>query len=662
MFALGVFLPGTVLAGLGFVALVQDRQALGQQRQDRLDRAAERAIGSLDRELRRWDDDLGEWPGRPATPAAWPAAIRDAVERPGAAALVEVHEAVEVVPPTAVLSSPRVSEASEASSGTPPEVRAGETLELVRRDYAAAIALYRRLLESGRAPLRPWALHRLARTLTSAGRRDEAATAYAELERVDDARLGGVPASLVGAFGRCALDRPSPSARSSTDCAVRLYGDLVRGRWQLDESRYSYYSELGRGWARAVPAAKATFDETESLERRKRALTDAVVAAIGALRARPPAKSSARLIVDTPAGVALALWNPGNTADGGRLLVLSSTFLTEHVWPAAFGAAAAENVFVRLLAPGGATVLGPPAGVPDPPTASHEQLLQEHDQIWGLRVWPQDASRYFSDLTRRGFLYLSMFVLVVASLAVGSALTVRGVKRELEVSRLKSQFVSAVSHEFRSPLTGIRQLSELLVRGRVDDEARRQKYYGMILRESDRLSHLIEHVLDFARMEDGRKPFEFETIETSQWLRDVAAAFQDRLSAKQQRLDVSVPADVPWIAADREALSGAVQNLLDNAAKYSPEGATVWLEAEATARHVLIRVRDRGAGISRDDQPHVFDRFFRGSGAADVAHGSGLGLSLVRHVVDAHRGTVTCASTLREGSTFTIELPVVPLA
>jgi len=225
--------------------------------------------------------------------------------------------------------------------------------------------------------------------------------------------------------------------------------------------------------------------DTELLERRKRVLTEAVVAAIGVLRARPVPKATARLIIDMPVGIAVALWRPGNDAGRGQLLVLSRTFLTEQVWPSAFGTAAADGLLVRLKAPGGATVFGPPRGVPDPPSASHEQLLQEHDQVWGLRVWPQDAARYFSDIIRRAFLYLSMFVLIVASLAVGSALTVRAVKRELEVSQLKSQFVSAVSHECRSPLTGIRQLSELLARGRVEDEARRQKYYGMILRESE---------------------------------------------------------------------------------------------------------------------------------------------------------------------------------
>jgi signal transduction histidine kinase len=244
---------------------------------------------------------------------------------------------------------------------------------------------------------------------------------------------------------------------------------------------------------------------------------------------------------------------------------------------------------------------------------------------------------------------------MVGGLLTSGFLVVRTLKREVEVARLKSQFVAAVSHEFRSPLTGISQLSELLVGGQVRDEERRQQYYELIHSESRRLSRLVEHVLDFARMEDGQKEYRREPIDTSPWLRAVADEFQRSLPAKGKTIATSVPDNLPPLVGDAQALSGAIQNLLDNAVKYSPECDTVWLDASTTASTVVITVRDRGVGIPPGEQQHVFERFYRGHAASAVT-GTGLGLSLVKHVVEAHGGTITLDSKVGEGTTVTITL------
>jgi signal transduction histidine kinase len=195
------------------------------------------------------------------------------------------------------------------------------------------------------------------------------------------------------------------------------------------------------------------------------------------------------------------------------------------------------------------------------------------------------------------------------------------------------------------------------LRGRVTDDNRKQDYYSMILRESDRLGRLVENVLDFARMEDGRKEYRLEPIQTAAWVRAAAASFGETLSARDRTIETTVPDTLPAIVGDREALASAVHNLLDNAVKYSPGTRTIWLEAGSTDGRVVIRVRDEGVGISAEDLPRVFDRFFRSAQLADSVRGTGLGLSLVQHVVQAHGGTITCASTPGQGTTFTMTLP-----
>jgi signal transduction histidine kinase len=248
----------------------------------------------------------------------------------------------------------------------------------------------------------------------------------------------------------------------------------------------------------------------------------------------------------------------------------------------------------------------------------------------------------------------------MALLVFGSYLTGRTVRKELEIARLKSDFVSVVSHEFRSPLTSVRQLGEMLMRGRVPSEERRQQYYELITRESDRLARLMESVLDFSRMEEGRKQYRFEPLDATAWLRALAQDFQAEVAAQGVSIEAGVPDDLPLLVADREALTSAVQNLLDNAVKYSPGCKTVWLEAEPSDSSLIIRVRDRGIGIAEQDRKHIFEKFYRGgSETARRVKGVGLGLSLVKQIAAAHRGSVQVESRPGQGSTFTITLPGV---
>jgi signal transduction histidine kinase len=265
------------------------------------------------------------------------------------------------------------------------------------------------------------------------------------------------------------------------------------------------------------------------------------------------------------------------------------------------------------------------------------------------------------DVIRRRNLYFVLLAGALAILGFGAYATTRVVRRELEIARMKSDFVSAVSHEFRSPLTGIRQLGEMLMRGRVPSEERRQEYYARITSESDRLARVIENLLDFARMEEGKKPYAFEPLKTSAWLSAVATAFEAHASSNGHRLVTGIPAELPSLVADRDALSTAVDNLLDNAVKYSPETDTVWLDAEAGGGFVTIRVRDRGPGIADVDRSRIFERFYRGGGELTRrVKGTGLGLSLVAHIVRSHGGQVSVQSAPGSGSTFTIVLPLPP--
>ena len=221
---------------------------------------------------------------------------------------------------------------------------------------------------------------------------------------------------------------------------------------------------------------------------------------------------------------------------------------------------------------------------------------------------------------------------------------------------MQSEFVATVSHEFRSPLTGIRQLAEMLLVGRgANDPVRRHHYYELICRESERLSRLVENTLDFARIEDGRKQYRFEPIRTAEWLAGLAA-----IASQRRPLTTDLPEDLPLVTGDREALSSAVLNLLDNAIKYSPDASVVRMSANRAGDWVSIEVQDEGAGIPLEEQQHIFDRFYRGANAnGGPARGVGLGLALVKKIADAHGARLELRSKPGQGSTFTFSLRAV---
>ncbi|MCK5652454.1 MAG: HAMP domain-containing histidine kinase, partial [Gemmatimonadetes bacterium] len=254
--------------------------------------------------------------------------------------------------------------------------------------------------------------------------------------------------------------------------------------------------------------------------------------------------------------------------------------------------------------------------------------------------------------------YFYMFLLIASILVFGLILTIRAVSHELELARMKSDFVSTVSHEFKSPLTSIRQLAEMLQAGRVPSQERRQEYYGVLVEQSSRLSALVANILDLARMEEGKKEFRFELSDVEALLEEVLSTTRHRVSHTGFAIQCVVDEPLPRVMADRDAISQAVSNLLDNAVKYSGEARSVNVRAFVSDTWVTVAVEDFGVGIPGEEIDRVFDRFYRGGDALTRSvKGSGLGLTLVKQVVEAHGGEVQVESAPDHGSTFSIRLP-----
>jgi signal transduction histidine kinase len=276
-----------------------------------------------------------------------------------------------------------------------------------------------------------------------------------------------------------------------------------------------------------------------------------------------------------------------------------------------------------------------------------------------LHATRSDPGAEESGFAGRRRLLVSGFAVLALVLLAGSYFIMRSIDRERAVARLQSEFVSAVSHEFRTPLTSLRQLSEMLSKGRVPTEDLRQKSYDILSRESERLQRLVESLLDFGRIEARAFRYHFEPLDPFTFVGNVVAEFQEKAAAQGYDVELELAGEYPLIHADREALSLALRNLLDNAVKYSPDCRTVWVKMAREQDRLAIRVRDEGMGIPASEQKEIFKRFVRGTGSR-AAHiqGTGIGLAMALHIIEAHDGEIRLESAPGKGSTFTILLPM----
>jgi signal transduction histidine kinase len=280
---------------------------------------------------------------------------------------------------------------------------------------------------------------------------------------------------------------------------------------------------------------------------------------------------------------------------------------------------------------------------------------------WTLEFYQAEPRILDAFLSSRRGVYFYMFVLIAGILVFGLILTIRTLTREMELSRMKSDFVSTVSHEFKSPLTSIRQIAEMLHAGRVPSEERRKKYYDVLLEQSERLSLLTENVLSFAKMEEGKREFVFARVDLGTLLRDIVSATQDRLGSEGIKIETDIEKSLPPIMADGAAVTQAFNNLIDNAVKYSVHSKKVIVRAFIEEGSVVVQVVDFGQGIQKEDIDKIFDRFYRGGDELTrTVKGSGLGLTLVKQIVEAHRGSVQVESEPDKGSVFTVRLPLDP--
>ena len=591
----------------------QDRNLAAQHSRERLEQVAGLAVAQLSSALGGWELQLRELDSLPP-----PVALKAKLP-PNVTLVLLAHQSVAVYPakPLLFVSEP------PAAVPLPRGFEAAERLEFRDQSYERAIEALRPLTEQPATRAEAWL--RIARMERRLNHPDEALAAYGRMSRETAASPDGVPYALWAAGARCEL---LPGAAA----AEQLRAALLAGRWPLQRETFEYYwSEVNRIRHTADDPPKDSL-EFSSLVSRLHAQWQQTV--------RTALNSRGR---EVQQDASLLIWY----ATPERLAAMSAPV----GWLGASLKLPVNAADIRWQFQ--------PIGAP-PPAEPHVLRSLAEAQLAGQLEFSTRRRRESGDRPRAVAGRCGAHAVLVLA---GAYAMYRGVSRELRVAQLQSDFVAAVSHEFRSPLTSLRGIAELLANDRLADEGRQRQSYVFLERETGRLQRLVEDLLDFGRMESGRKQYRVAAHDVFGVVRAAVADFREEALASGFQVELDLDSRAATIQADEEALRRAIRNLLENAVKYSPECRTVWVEGRVNHSQVAISVRDRGMGIDPREQRQIFQKFVRGAAAKKAGiKGTGIGLSMVRQIVDACGGEIRLRSAPSEGSTFTILLPLAPLA
>lgn len=608
---------GVALGWLGWLLLEQDNAVEAQRRRERLDETADRAVAIMQRSLAGLETQLSSRVTTETPPSGVTLVFIDAAQ-------------MDVRPQPGLLYYPQPPPLREAPSETFAEA---EHLEFAANYAPAAAQIYEKLSAASDPAIRAGALTRLARIDRKRHDPASAERAYHRLAEIADAGTAGLPAGLISREGLATMFQETARTADLLHTAAAFQADLQGGRWQLSKQQYEFYSSEAAAWlGKTSPAdadAVARADAFDWLWQHRTAL-----------------EPSSRRLIQGGLSPALVLWS--QAADRLHAAIAGPRYLDALCREAVRGG----SFRWALSDLEGRTVLGQPP----PPREAVARTASSTRLPWTLHLFPVDAAPDARPSPRRQLL-LWVFAVLAIVLSTGAYFILRAISRELRVAQLQSDFVAAVSHEFRSPLSSLAQISEMLLGDRFPPGDLRHKSYQVLARETERLRRLVEGLLDFGRFEAGAASYRFETIEAGVFLRAIVTEFQERVAPQGYAIELTAPLGEIQVRADREALARAIWNLLDNAVKYSPDCHIVWVEMEHDAHSVSIAVRDRGLGIPTHEQREIFSKFVRGADSKGLRiKGTGIGLAMVRHIVRAHGGEILLSSEPGQGSRFTMVL------
>ncbi len=694
LFSLGIVLPSLLLGYLAFRGIKNDQALWEKNRLTELRRAAEIVTRSIKASISAVEQDFQNIlaDSQKIHSSALLQSLENFKREQPLIENVFVFQNAEQVrfPGAKPLFLFRVASSSPSAKAPPAalvaKVQAGQRWEFEQKDYQKALAAYRQAFnQAADTQMKAELSNAMARVQKKSGLYQEAMKSYESIARdFSQVRIAdGIPLGLAARFELGSLFLATHGVSDSMKTFMDLFRALLNREWPLEEAPYDFFmkgikNSIDESFSKTpqdpqLQSYKEIFQALDQEEKKERRLTERLLAfqKSAGLELESKISGDSEMPTGSVKRFALELAKleylislPGQKLKTGTAaaeywgLLLNPDYLKNALLGQALKRQNLSGETAWIVRGRDEQVILSSGKSPSG-TASIRANFEGDFPNWSLEFFQNNPRLLNTFLSSRQGIYFYMFLLIAGILIFGLILAVRTVSHELELAKMKSDFVSTVSHEFKSPLTSIRQLAEMLQSGRVPSEERRRQYYDVLLEQSERLSLLIDNILNLAKIEEGRKEFEFKRLDIDHLLREVVSTIQDRVRHEGFVIEIKAEGPTPEVMADRAALAQAITNLLDNAIKYSGEARKVTVSSSVKDRYLVIAVKDFGIGIKKEEMYKVFERFYRGGDELTRSvKGSGLGLTLVKEIVEAHRGKVHLESEPGQGSVFSIMLPL----
>lgn len=562
------------------------------------------------------------------------------------------------------------------------KLRRAEEYEFKQKDYKSSISLYRELFSLSRnRNNRAQMLNTIARNFMNLKSYHKAIKNYLIIsnnypESITSSRL---PLAVIARLQIIDCYNKLGDSQDSLKNALHLYNDILRNPWNLSEDQFKTYSSMVAEIISKVLSQNASSfsgeeykDEFEQLKHRHlekieqwKVYNEIKREIIPKLRARLMQPESNTLIpwhqskkINDKNFLILAVTIPDKTGKNSKGILgikMNNDYLVDVVLNKIIADIQfSENTNIAIFDLSGRKLYGEKTSPAAIPTIS--EYFEDNFPPWKIEL--SRAERLGVIEIHKSFYFWTILTLIMI-LTFGSVLIVRTIAHEMEVLKIKSDFVSSVSHELKTPLTSIKALTERLQEGKVKSQAKMKQYFSVISQDTDKLTRLVRNVLDFSKIEEGKKEYDLEETDVVSWINQTIENFKQDHIQTGIRIHTQISEGTPVLDMDKDAFSRALNNLLDNALKFSPNKKEVEVHVKSDAENVIIQVKDRGIGIPQDELGKIFDKFYQGRSALKQSvKGTGLGLTLVKHVVEAHGGKISVESKMSQGTTCSLIFPL----
>ena len=520
-------------------------------------------------------------------------------------------------------------------------------------------------------------LIRIARCQLKAGDVAKATQSYQKVLTDDNDRFygEGVPYQFIAALQLTQLFEKSRQPVEAFNVLVRLHAKMISEFNRFDRQQFIYYlnvvhEELTRYVKQAGLTPPVLLDSLllfEDLYLKEPSRNDFLQANVIptveiAMRTKPVPDVLRYALIDNFADSSIHIAFMGTGSREGRTRIigarLSHNYLLKLVKKSTEKFNIGENLQVAFLPVSNNSLLtDETAGV----LIAEEPLNLLEGTLRGYKfVITGVEGMSIKDFTSGGvMLYYGLILAIVLVIALGVTLIFHDISREQELSRMKADFISNVTHEIKTPIATICSLAENVNEGWITSAEKQKDYFRLIASEGEKLGHLVENTLDFSRIESGIKRINLEMVSIQEVIENTVERFRIMTRGQEIKLTADVDDNIPPVPIDKASMEQALLNLLDNALKYSPAEKIIMVTANVENDYLNIAVCDKGMGIDKKDLSRIFEKFYRSeSGSGKNITGSGIGLTLVKEIVESHNGTIMVDTELNKGSTFTIQLPV----